>query len=714
MPRLPARGHASARLWIERAEVARRLFRWEDALHSLEQAEQTGAADGDDPAEGRHLTFLRTLGLLLVQLEMGLPDLAHAQLDAVRATLPSDGTEHAELLRFAELRVLTALDLGDEALAALQAHEQRHPANHSLRLRVVLAGLRSDGVAAATKRELHGWLDEAVAGMRTADERLGALLVRVICRLDAGDHGGAAADLATLSPALREGAGEERRLGFLGLVLRHANDTDSPPANVQEHRDRLQQFWAEVRARSTTPVAPDLGVGLLRSPERQRAVGELIRSELRLHGEHDGPARALRHVVDVEVLGSLARTLGATPVDLASVQAELCPPGGGVLAFAAGTERTFVFVVEPARASCHELPLSAVRGQRLARSLVDAVQLARRGDAGDLAAMEAAASRLAALLLPPPVAEAVARWRSLVVTGLDSFGYVPFELLRAGGGERLGLSLPIRHVPSLTTGVWLQRSTQRDASAAPNGRSLWIACPEATSVPPGTPPVQPLVFGTDELSTWRGDGPPPTRLLRGGEVTMPAMAAALAGADHAVVLAHGVRDARRRDPQGLLLGDGTVAWGRELGRLPWPRQVVFAACAAGHGRARIGDDGLHLLRGAAFVGGADSVVAPWLDVDYRATLAMLGELHGAVAERGQSLAVALWQARRKAHERGGDAALDALLFHLHGGEGRALAPARPTGPASAAWLFAGAAGVLAAAVAVRWRRRRRARYGLRG
>lgn len=712
MPQLPTNGHAITRLWIERAEIARRLFRWETALHSLERAEHSGGADGDDPAEGRHLTFLRTIGRLLVQLEMGLPDLAHAQLDAVRAALPSESTEHAELLRFAELRVLAALDLGDEALAALHEHELRHPTNHSLRLRVVLAGLRSDGVAAATKRELHGWLDEAVAGMRTADERLGALLVRVICRLDAGDHTGAAADLATLSPALRDGAGEERRLGFLGLALRHANDIGSPPASVQEHRDRLQQFWAEVRARSSTPVTPDLGVGLLRSPERQRAVGELIRSELRLHGDDEGPARALRHVVDVEVLGSLARTLGAPPVELATVQAELCPQGGGVLAFAAGTERTFVFVVEPKRVSCHELPLSAVRGQRLARSLVDAVQVARRGDAGDLAAMEAAATKLAALLLPPPVAEALARWRSLVVTGLDSFGYVPFELLRAGGGERLGLSLPIRYVPSLTTGVWLHRRAHRDASAAPNGRSLWIACPEATSVPPGTQPVQALVFGASELSTWRGDGPPPARLLRGGEVTMPAMTAALADADLAVVLAHGVRDARRRDPQGLLLGDGTIAWGRDLGRLPWPRQVVFAACAAGHGRARIGDDGLHLLRGAAFVGGADSVVAPWLDVDYRATLAMLGELHGALAERGQSLAVALWHARRKAHERGGDAALDDLLFHLHGGEGRALAPARPPSPASAAFVFAGAAG-LAAAVAMLWRRRRRARYGLR-
>jgi CHAT domain-containing protein len=269
-------------------------------------------------------------------------------------------------------------------------------------------------------------------------------------------------------------------------------------------------------------------------------------------------------------------------------------------------------------------------------------------------------------------------------------------------------------VPSLTTGVWLHRRARRDAAAAINGRASWIACPDATSVPPGTPPVAALAFGASELSTWRGDGPPPTRLLRGSAVTMPAMATALADADLAVVLAHGVRDARRRDPQGLLLGDGTVAWGRDLGRLQWPRQVVFAACAAGHGRTRIGDDGLHLLRGAAFVGGAHSVVAPWLDVDYGATLAMLGDLHGALAERGQSLAVALWQARRRAHERGGDAALDALLFHLHGSGDEALAPARPRSAVSAPFVVAVATAVLAATVVALRRRRRRVRYGLRG
>ncbi|MBZ0150571.1 MAG: CHAT domain-containing protein, partial [Planctomycetes bacterium] len=101
--------------------------------------------------------------------------------------------------------------------------------------------------------------------------------------------------------------------------------------------------------------------------------------------------------------------------------------------------------------------------------------------------------------------------------------------------------------------------------------------------------------------------------------------------------------------------------------------------------------------GAALIGGARGVVSPWVDVDYRATLSLMGELHRGLFERGLPLDEALRQARLAVAGPDDDGPIDAWLFHLYGVGDTPLCPPPVLAPPSrwrtwapwlTAWFFA--------------------------
>ncbi|MBL8752773.1 MAG: CHAT domain-containing protein, partial [Planctomycetes bacterium] len=297
---------------------------------------------------------------------------------------------------------------------------------------------------------------------------------------------------------------------------------------------------------------------------------------------------------------------------------------------------------------------------RLSRQLVDSVHLARHGTADDRRRQADAERTLAELLLPSALAAAITPLERLTIVGLDSHGYVPFEALRRPDGRRLGTAHAIAYLPSANLGCWLARNRPAPTPAASIDLRL-VACPEV--VPTGSPTLQPLAFSrTERDELLHAASAANARVFLGSTATLDA---ALGHPTSLLeIVAHGVRDERRSDPQGIVFGDGQTAWTNDFATRQLPSWVVFAACRAGRGRFRPGDDGRHLLGGASLLAGARAVLAPHLEIDYRTTLALLGALNRGLLHDGVPFDEALRRARVAIG--GDDAPVDAFLLHLHG------------------------------------------------
>jgi hypothetical protein len=449
------------------------------------------------------------------------------------------------------------------------------------------------------------------------------------------------------------------------------------------------------------------GEGPLFFGDRRRAFVELLRSHLELLPGEPGRGRAVAAIATAQAVGSLAKALGAPVPDLAAVRAALCPPGQGILVYVPGHEASVLAAIDASSLEVLVLPVGAMGLDRRRQELLRAIEAARAGP--DASGLEARAAAVAAVLLPPALAGKLAGWRGVAVVGLDSLGYLPFELLPGPAGARLGISHAVSYLPSLPVGVWLQQHRPpARVAAAGTARVRIVACPDADAPPGLADRPQPLPFGREEtavLAAATADAE--VQVVRGADATADAWLEAACDAAFVQLLGHGVRDEARSDPQGLLLGDGTVLWSAELERRRSPVNVLIAACRAARGRLRRGDDGRHQLTGALLLAGARSVVAPVLDVGYQASVHFSADVHTGLFREGLPIAEALRRARCAASDRGGAGELDACLFHLVGlGEVPLAAPAASASPWQARAL---AALLLLAAGSAFLARRRRAR-----
>ncbi|MCA8950930.1 MAG: CHAT domain-containing protein, partial [Planctomycetes bacterium] len=601
-------GHPEwSRVCRDQSYLARRAFRWQEAEDWLDRAE----ADADG-ARDRLLVATERASLAL---ERGLPDraVAPAQIAAELAVGIDDPlAEHAAL--FVALRLDAALFRPRAALSrwrAVAAGDLEHRLASTgaagrfaqLRIRAAIALLQPDGagVDAAVVAEAVDWLRAALApGAVSPDERRLARNVLLAHLLDTGRIAEAGALLDAVADDLREltegdTALDERSLHFAALAVRLARADGSGPAVLAERHAALAALFTAMLARWREQPAGRRGLGPLFFDDRRLALAELIGSTLELRPGAVGRAAALQHLVTAQALGSLARALDAPDVTVAEVQRELCGPDRGVLVFAPGDGVCHVFAVGVARLAHVELPIGAAAIDGLRRDLLTAIQLTR-GPAGASARGELTArrARLSAALLPPAVLAAVAGWRHVAVVGLQSLGYVPFELLVDGAGEPFGLQRVVSYLPSLPAGVWLRRQRpQPTALPEGGGRVLLVACPDLTPANRtgggAVGGAVPLPFGRVERAELAaGCAGATVHWLTGADAGIAAItAAAPPSYDVLQILAHGVRDERRDDAQGIALPDGAL-FGAELEQQALPGVVVLTVCGAGRGPLRRG------------------------------------------------------------------------------------------------------------------------------
>jgi CHAT domain-containing protein len=255
-------------------------------------------------------------------------------------------------------------------------------------------------------------------------------------------------------------------------------------------------------------------------------------------------------------------------------------------------------------------------------------------------------------------------------------------------------------LPSLAFGHWL--ATHRPPEPASSSVSVRVvACADSVDVMGAVGSALPFA-DAERRSLAEAVAPAMLELHVDRDADSAALAVtATAGTGFLQFVGHGCRDENRVDAQGLVLGDGSRVFPRDLEALRLPAHVCFAACGAGRGRLRRGDEGRHVLAGAALLAGARAVIAPWTDVDYRASLALVGALHRRLWREGADLGEALRAARVEC-ATSAPGSLDPLLFHLVGlgdaAPGAKLVRSCPDEPAPSGWRLVSASVVTAIAL----------------
>ena len=387
----------------------------------------------------------------------------------------------------------------------------------------------------------------------------------------------------------------------------------------------------------------------------------------------DDPGDAvLNAMLSVQACGAMARELGT--IATAEEAWKLVPDEGGALVLIPGLERCFVLALDTDGAAVFELAaLWSIEDAR-AKLEEELGRLLRstRSPEEIPAALTTAAESLTDLLWTAELRRRVASWRRLCIVGMDSFGYLPFELLPWSANESCGERFEIGYLPSFAVGAALaaRRGTRDDSLDL-----LVLAAPDA---PPAAAGANPLAFEEAERSILTHNWGSQLRSeLRFGNQARTTVLEGSSAADAArlLLVAHGdARNGVEGRFHALRLWDSAgreSSWLEpdEIARLRLPPLVSLFTCGAWRGPVLRGDDGsAHLVGGLLRSPGVQTVVAPFLDVEYRGALHAANEVERALAA-GSSPAAALHQLRKGSDSTTTESVRQGLqrsLFHAVG------------------------------------------------
>lgn len=422
---------------------------------------------------------------------------------------------------------------------------------------------------------------------------------------------------------------------------RVASELDEAVAN------QIQQLSADSDLRE--------GTGHFYFRENLRPLGELVDITLAIaerKGRDDGPALALRRVLDAQQLNSIARTRGAERCTIETVQAEFVRPDCGVLVYLPWERHTHVFVITRHHVDCMKLAPRVrmlMHTRSLARILAEhpehAAQAHKRVEE-----LTFRSNLARETLLPPELESIVTKWRGLTVVGTDLMSSVPLEALRLISGDLLGEVVPIDNLSSLPLGVQLARDRTRLDAEAPRSQlavtllGVTELRPEVASsrgIEPHSFPaerVEPLISHYDRRNS---------RSMFDAEVTTGSLNDLDLDSTRVThIFAHGIRDQSRDASTGITLHDGDV-WHDDIARKRARGLVILSACSVGRGAQRRGDGELTTSLGGAFVrGGADAVIQSRVDVELHPHIDLMNTFHAELAA-GRSPAEAMQIARHQ-------------------------------------------------------------------
>ena len=622
------------------------------------------AAAAEAGMGGEHLADLELSLLELrmrIALQKGLPDLLARLLEDYETRVPANDLE---LLRF-QARLLQARERFDllveklePAVEALRDRDQGQWGELQLYLAMAEAErARLRSVSLARAEELFTELVEREGVYPTT--RREAMLRLAACRIRSGHPHEAVALLEEVRAGV-DSLSASNAAWIAALEARAALATGAPAEVLAERMDVLTAAYDDFLGMWATIAPRPGGVGFLHNLQRRDVLGELVRLHLETGGR-EGPRAALEDMLRARALGSLAREMAQDEaVTLEEIQADLLAPERGALVYLPSTDRSFVFAVDRARVTCHELsPLKDWNPDR--RSLAFALRQppGPGGGSGSRRELERLAGKLARHLLPPEVQERVRGWSELYIEGLDLAGYLPFELLPyepegADAPRPLGMVVPIAYLPSLIVGGLLARRA-RESPREEGPRSLYlVAAPETTPPQLGDIPWEDR--NADLLM--RAYGRDRVELRTAREATVAVLRdPELRTATVLQLVLHGLYDPDRERPGGIAFepgedGDGSV-WCEDVDALSGiPPLVFLAICSASRGPLRTGDDGVSHLGGSFFRAGASVVILSPVDLEFHATMQLSDVFHERLGRHGDSPARAMTAARRSLAEGG--------------------------------------------------------------
>lgn len=624
-PRSPLLGDLH---WIL-GEAARRSWRLDEAREAV--ARGLEAAGDDAPLQRQYLLVLATR----LWIAQGLPELALEPLAEARALHDASPAEErldeAELVRL-EVAWASAVERFDEAIELAEA------ADPTPELRMLLA------IALAERARLEGAPATDAAGVYDALHRDPAVPESIRRRaafgqaellMEAGGLDRAReliagveewSELADLDGRQREETVRAR----LELLAGAGRDT------LAERRDALSEVFEQVLERRAELELRPGGAGLLHFHDVRNALTELLELTRRL----DGVEAALGELLRVRDLGSLARSLGGPPTDLAAVRRAL-PPGAGALAYLPGPERTHLFLIDAGAVRHEELP--PLRTWNPVRRRVHQALLAPpRGGLSDELASDLQA--LSEALLPPRVQQVLAGWSEVCVEGLGLAGYLPIEALPLQDGTALCLAMPTTSWPSLVVAARLRAAAPAPRAAGPD--LALLAAPADVDRSP-IPWTARHTRRFERRCTREG-----LFARVGAEVDRAALAdPELARAAWLLLVLHGAYDPALERPAGFLLGADAAGQQQalycgDLEGLEPPPLVFLGICGAARGNLRRGDDGVSDLGGTLLRGGARAVVLSPIDLVFEPTVELAAGFQRELAQ-GRSPARALHLARRR-------------------------------------------------------------------
>jgi hypothetical protein len=416
------------------------------------------------------------------------------------------------------------------------------------------------------------------------------------------------------------------------------------------------------------------------------------------------PSRAVEAVLHAQSFGWLSRRLGGAPGGAPDLRAAL-PDDGALLCYVPGPDGSWLLVVEATGDSIHRLPASYRLKQdrdALARGTVE------RLAPGEIDAWRTDLANAASRMLPESTHAALRRARRLTICALGFLASAEFEQLPFEG-EAIGRRWPIDRLPALPLAGVLARRFDRRVDLAGDGDAacaLLLAPTVAPAVTAAHPAARPLTYAHDEIVALADAFPAHRVDCRIGPDADAAAFELARKATLLTLLCHGVERMDRVRPASLVLApsgahDGVVGC-EEVESGGAPRLVVLAACRAGRGPLRGGNELALDLGGAFLAAGAGAVILAPHALEAESARGVLAAIHRELA-RGHSPAEALRLARSAASDRESSCGGWVVVGSGH------RAPFEPvaSGHRRRAWPWAAAVLVLAALVHRAVRRRPR-------
>lgn len=446
---------------------------------------------------------------------------------------------------------------------------------------------------------------------------------------------------------------------------RSARTADDPPELEAGRRDRIDALLARLQWEYSRVVADwnevglrAGGVGLLRYETVRYILSAYVDGLLAGDDVQEGMREALETLFEAQNLSTLARSLDCPEAILDDAR-DLLAASEGMLFYLPSVDRTHVFAVDRS-GTRHFLAASRPAIEAVRVPFVETVTTSPHGltdgaRAARIATLREIGGELRDALLPDDLMTLVSSWKELTIVGPELLGYVPFECLPTGDSW-LGITIAVGYSPSIPVALGLAR--RRAARSTPAVRDAFIlAAPaHAAGLPSHHAALPELPF--DESRRQRLIAPyDPERVevVRGPEARFEALASR--GLDAAVshLLVHGIHDYSRERTAGLLLApheqddgssDSGAVWADRLASLDVRGLWLLTACGSGQGPARWGDSGSSDLGGILMAAGADTVVLPYAELAYEATLDLSAGFHRHLRD-GLGPAEAMRRARRE-------------------------------------------------------------------